>query len=719
MTARLTTFVALLAATVTPLLAAGASDDPSRNPCTVYLTVGDYQDLLYTPLDSAASIDAAFGVMHDKYAVKRVWWRGGQDEVWGKQFLIREQSRRYTRLWDWWKDLQYRVVNTNALAVKAGHARGIEVWMAYGLFDNGSPPDVGFGGFPYAAEDKIRIEHPEWAPVNKYGTWRQGGPIEFAYPVARKAMVDYLSRFVIDGGYDGIAFLSYVENYSMRYEDEFGYSQPIVDEFKKRHGVDIRIQPFDREAWAKLRGEYLTQFMRELHGALGKQGKKIAVSVDGKQPHLPCLWNVDGGVRTVGRLWMDIDTWVKEGIVDEINLYYPNTEESMSSVLALCSGTSAKMSVFGRTRGDLPAGVGRIMTINTELESGFDWDCYIDFPDEQVSPQPPEAFKSQDVYARRRIATAIQKGKQSASAAEVVPLLQDQDVYVRRAALRALATLKDPAAIPAIERCLLDPENGVRWLAAVVLGQLEAPNCVQSLFAAVARDNSTYQFNFVAVPTVLEGLKKSGKLTDADAQFLISCTSDSSAKLREVAWYSIKVIALSKPSTLGAAALRALKEDSNPYSRELALAVLCNVTPGPQVLQAVGDTLKNDKDEVVQVRASTALAGLTRSAGAPKELVAQSLSDLQAMFREYGAGCQRADKDWGWREVGNAIRSFGKDGEAALERMMREEQDRRLADLAWRVLYLRQEDRFCFVTEQQDAAAHAKHPFLKFEAAAP
>jgi len=162
--------------------------------------------------------------------------------------------------------------------VKAAHKRGMEIWMAYGLFDNGSGPDVGFGGFPYAAEDKIRIKHPEWIPVNKYGTWRQGGPIEFCYPGARKAMVDYLSRYVMDRDFDGIAFLTYVENYSQRYEDEFGYNQPIVDEFRKRYGVDIRHEAFDKQAWAKLRGEYLTQFMRELHAALAKKGKKIAVS---------------------------------------------------------------------------------------------------------------------------------------------------------------------------------------------------------------------------------------------------------------------------------------------------------------------------------------------------------------------------------------------------------------------------------------------------------
>jgi uncharacterized lipoprotein YddW (UPF0748 family) len=299
--------------------------DEQKNPRTAYFTVGDAQDLLWTPMDSKASIDAVFAVLHDRYRVSRVWWRGGQDEIWGNQFVLRDENRHYARVWQWWKDLQYRKVGTNRLAVEAAHKEGIALWMAYGLFDNGSPPDVGFSGFPYAAEDKIRVEHPEWAPVNKYGTWRQGGPIEFCYPGARKAMVKYLSDYVAKRNFDGIAFLTYVENFSQRYEDEFGYNQPIVDEFKKRYGVDIRTQPFDKLAWSKLRGEYLTQFMRELHTAMAKNGKKIAVSVDGSDPHWPCLWNVDNGVRTVGKLWLDLETWTREGIVDEINLYTRNT----------------------------------------------------------------------------------------------------------------------------------------------------------------------------------------------------------------------------------------------------------------------------------------------------------------------------------------------------------------------------------------------------------
>ena len=148
-------------------------------------------------------------------------------------------------------------------------------------------------------------------------------------------------------------------------------------------------------------------------------------------------------------------------------------------------------------------------------------------------------------------------------------------------------------------------------------------------------------------------------------------------------------------------------------ARELALASLVSVEPTAQVIEAVHSTMKNDKDVVVQVRAATALAGLTRSADT--DVRRQSLTELTDFFRKYRADGTRSDKEWGWREVGNAINSLGPDGDKALRQIMADKTDQRLADLAWRVLYLRQGDGFHFVTEEADREAHAKHPTLKFE----
>src|SRR2546422_11569483 len=84
------------------------AEDVNRNPQTVYFTVGDAQDLLYTPLESKASIEAVFDVLHERYHTARAWWRGGQDEVWGNQVVLREQNRYYWRIRGGGADRQHR-----------------------------------------------------------------------------------------------------------------------------------------------------------------------------------------------------------------------------------------------------------------------------------------------------------------------------------------------------------------------------------------------------------------------------------------------------------------------------------------------------------------------------------------------------------------------------------------------------------------------------------
>ena len=294
---------------------------PSISPWVTPRTLFDFP-----PLDSRTSIATAFETLQQQWQVERIWWRGGQDEVWGKQFVIRPENRQFAKIWDWWRDLQYRTIGTNRIAVDEAHRRGMKIWLTYGLFDNGSQADAGYVGFPYAVEDKLRVDHPEWAPANRWGTWRQGGPIEFAYPEARQAMADYLTKYVVEGNYDGISFLTYAENFSQRYEDEFGYSAPIVEEFRKKYGVDIRREEFDRDAWRQMRGSHVTQFLRLLKKQLAAHGKQIAVCVHGQHPEKPMQWNVDGGVQTAGNFRWSLDDWLKGDVVDEINLFTPAAE---------------------------------------------------------------------------------------------------------------------------------------------------------------------------------------------------------------------------------------------------------------------------------------------------------------------------------------------------------------------------------------------------------
>jgi hypothetical protein len=117
-----------------------------------------------------------------------------------------------------------------------------------------------------------------------------------------------------------------------------------------------------------------------------------------------------------------------------------------------------------------------------------------------------------------------------------------------------------------------------------------------------------------------------------------------------------------------------------------------------------------DRDAAVAARAAVMLAAMGAAPGTPAADRAQILRDVTAFFRGYATGGNRSDAAWGWRVVGNGLLFFGADGRKVLLGIMNEKDDRRLADLAWRVLYLNQGDQFYRLTLEDDRLAHARHP---------
>ena len=683
---------------------------PDGNPRTVYLSTGDNQDVLdFAPLDSPESVRVAFDSLRG-YQVNRVWWRGGQDEIWGNEFLIRPENRLFARLWDWWRDCQYRKLMLNRVAVEAAHERGMEIWLTYGLFDSGSQADAGYVGFPYAVEDRLRIDHPEWAPVNKWGTWRQGGPLEFAYPEARKALTECLVEYVLKGGYDGMALLTYAENFSQRYENEFGYNEPVVAAFKERYGKDIRREPFDKAAWARLRGEFVEIFLRELRSELARHGKKLAIVVDGRDPTRPTLWNVDGGVRTAGNIQWSPGEWATSGVVDEMCLF-SNTDDTTVAEWAGAGSSALTVSAF-RTRGSLPPGMQRIMWLGRDIESGYPWESWVDWPDENLTPESAASLGGDDVQARRRLLTCVLRGKIELSADEFAKALMDEDIYVRRTAVRALSSRKCAASIPLVAAALDDPENSVRCQAILALADLQDSDLVTRILASIARDHATFQFTFRAVPEALKKRSAAGLLGAEDKALLVQQLAHEDARIREPVLYYFTLVGAPATPEVQTALTRIIQSDPSPYARELAMVNLqSSFGPQPDPVRVLETVMTGDPDHAVQCRAAIALAVMySRAEPGPKR--AQSLASLVTFFRQYGDGCSRTDAEWGWRALGNVLLLFGGEAESAFREMMGEPENRTLSDRAWRVLYLRQGDQFNRVTEQQDAEAHALHPWL-------
>ena len=161
----------------------------------VYVSTGDNHFLGSSlPIDSPASIEATFDLFRDVQHARRIYWRGLESSCWLETMHARPENPRSYSFWEWLNEL-YETVSPDSLAVEAARKRGMEIWGMGSRWDWGGPADTpGFGDYPFAYESKLKLEHPEWAPLDRHGARRQGGPIELAYLEARKTLVDLPQR---------------------------------------------------------------------------------------------------------------------------------------------------------------------------------------------------------------------------------------------------------------------------------------------------------------------------------------------------------------------------------------------------------------------------------------------------------------------------------------------------------------------------------------------
>ncbi|MDD4871274.1 MAG: HEAT repeat domain-containing protein [Kiritimatiellae bacterium] len=673
----------------------------------VYVSTGDNHFLGSSlPIDSSASIEAAFDLLKNVNHARRVYWRGLEEACWVSTMHARPESCRTYSFWQWLQTL-YAEVRPDELAVKAAHMRDMEIWGVGSLWDWGPLAETAGFGDVTGLESKLKLAHPEWAPVDKHGARRQGGPIELAYPEARKALVDLTVSETLKAGYDGICFLTYVENFSLRFQDEFGYSDPIVKDFKAQHKIDIRTEPFkrgaSREDWLRLRGSYVTAFLRELKAELDGHKIKLGMVVNSNDPRQPQSWNVPELVLTAGSHHMDVDTWVRDGLVDELLIYGNNSPQSqyktLDDLLFLARGTKTSVSVMTsdpfRTswKPYQERGMPAVLTVSEDwhhLFRGF------------VPEQTVAALQSQDMYQRMR---ALQQcGNSPLSPAlspdesALVRCAASSNLIERRLALQALGKLKT-ADIKPLLAGLNDAENGVRCVAALALAERKDPVACQALLQAVERHGNHMLRECVLIALIRLTPLPVAELGDA-------ALHSKSDNVREIAMRSLMLH--TKPALLPV--FREGLKDMARFPRFAAAEALGNIAGNSEVIKLLIDTL-NHEDHAVANRAAVSLGRLA-ALKRPETgtLRPQMLAALIVAFKKHG-DAKLPDSEWGWRSIGNAILDFGDEGAAVLRQIRDQREDMRLAELAWRVVDLTQRpNAFSIVSPEQNEEAMKRRP---------
>lgn len=209
---------------------------------------------------------------------------------------------------------RYRAVleayNPPEAFIQAGHERGMKVILWIDIYDDYYP------GF----HSRFLDEHPHCQWTARDGETRFRGLTQYAWPEARAFRVAQ-ARELLDLGADGIHLSSsaHCRHLPNVHEDDFyGFGEPIVEEYRRRRGVDITTtDDFDRELWHQIKGEAVNRLYREIAAECHARSKELWVGLQlGEYVQLAAdPYFSDNVVARYRNLWQPL---VTEGIADAI-----------------------------------------------------------------------------------------------------------------------------------------------------------------------------------------------------------------------------------------------------------------------------------------------------------------------------------------------------------------------------------------------------------------
>ena len=200
-----------------------------------------------------------------------------------------------------------REINPPAAFIRAGHEQGMKVVAWIDIFDDGWP------GY----RSKFLDEHPHCQWVGKDGKTYFKGLTDYAWPEAREFRVKQATE-LLDLGTDGIhcSTSAHCRHLPNTHEiDFYGYSQPIVEQFQKKYGVDIRsAKDFDKDAWHDLKGDAMVQLYRDLAKLCHGRGKELWIGMQlGRYTQFSAPYFSDLAVARYSNHWK---TLVSERVAD-------------------------------------------------------------------------------------------------------------------------------------------------------------------------------------------------------------------------------------------------------------------------------------------------------------------------------------------------------------------------------------------------------------------
>ena len=493
---------------------------------------------------------------------------------------------------------------------------------------------------------------------------------------------------------------------------EFGFNQPIVDEYSKRYPrTDLRrdsLTAEQKEHWYHCRGTFVTTFLRELHVELASRGKKLSVILDAGAPDYVQPW-WGKPIAGSGKIRLEWQAWIREGIVDELWVQLGPVaaqQATLDVVLKECEGTPVQLTVRAVDPFDpswkrfVDAGVTPIAVI-TWARNGIERFA--------LEPTGLNTLTSPDWRLRLQTLTDIEAGRIQVEGATVAGLAADPQVLVRRRVMSALAELKATDQVSTLHGGLVDAQSSVRIAAAGALAKTHAPSSPEHILAALEKDGF-FQMKEACIDAL-------AAMAEQALPHVVRGMDSSVYAVCEVCTRTL--YSLGKGGFLEEA-YSPLREtmcntDDDERLRYWALQGLVGLRlelPEVQQQQLATDLMILAGSETSTMVRQHAAWGLGHMHGLLGPIAREkALSTLVAGLREYGDGCEREDAAFGWRVFGNAILQYHKPGRDALDAMRRQSSDKWLAWLAYEIKHLphRQGGKIVLVDEQEAIEDHRQN----------
>ncbi len=532
----------------------------------------------------------------------------------------------------------------------------------------------------------LAFSQVKYAATDRMGVRSNPGTLEYAYPEVR---AEYVRRFnhmfdETNGAfrhYDGLQFYTYVENFCPRYDDECIYSEAVDREYFRRYGIDPRSDQVNLEDYNAIRGEYLTQYLRDIRPVFQAHNKKLSICLDASNPDAPCRWMCGGTpyILPTGRIKMEWRKWISEGLVDELTIWQGTDNELRATVpvvLAAIQGTPVKLSIH---TDNLPVDLRYVLDQGVQLENEqMSAECgYPSTAPFNYTPVRADIGSTDDMKVLAVLYECVEVGLGRSSmtlptAAQVTTKLSHSNPLIRRWAANALAYCRMSGAEAALRaRLAIETETYVKAVIIKDLGMVSGQYSVGAICQAVSAEPV---FPLMLAASDAFNAMPAARYADiADGYNWLS-----PAVRRSVVMSNI----VQKDSASAFTLLQNAGLNDADWQVRFAAAKQLTAYPtedGFNTLYAMLD----DSSGAVSSCAALSVGGVIRTG----EQIGLAANKLKNRFKEYGEGSQRADKDYGWNLVGYTLNQCGLTGAGYMQDILNDASRKDLGALAWQALY--------------------------------